>query len=173
MLGSLLIEGYCMMCSSGTAGGTLALFRCSRRNLGGLEDLREFDLATLDILGNIIPLLLVDFTWWALSLFSCLWSPRTIVLRSSISVGVISEGSTSGRGLFVDLSIWLFPTMEAHCKGKPTYLPSRLSKPVWTLCSKFVGDEIWGFFFFLLNISYFGYWMSFVPVTKGFAGSVK
>lgn len=173
MLGSRLIDGYCMMCSSGTAGGTLALFRCSRRNLGGLEDLRELERATFDILGSTIPLLLAGLGWWALRRFSFLWSPRTIVLRSSISVGVISEGSTRGKGLFVDLSIWLLPTMEAHWSGRPTYFPSRLSKPVWTLCSKLVGGEICGFFFFLVNISSGDCRLSLAPDTGGFTGSVK
>lgn len=32
-------------------------------------------------------------------------SPLTIVFKSKISVGVISEGSTNGRGLFEDLRI--------------------------------------------------------------------
>lgn len=150
ILGSLLIDVYCIIWSSGTDGGTFALFLWSRRNLGGLEDLREFDRATLEVLGSTMPLL--GLFRCALSLFSFLWSPLTIVLRSKISVGVISEGSTRGSGLFVDLSIWLLPTIEAHCKGSPTYFPSRLSKSVCTLCSKLVGCEIWGFFFFLLNM---------------------
>ena len=34
-----------------------------------------------------------------------LWSPLTIVFRSNISVGVISDGSTKGSGLFVDFNI--------------------------------------------------------------------
>lgn len=32
-------------------------------------------------------------------------SPLTIVFKSRISVGVISDGSTSGRGLLVDFNI--------------------------------------------------------------------
>lgn len=75
-----------------------------------------------------------------------------MVFKSRISVGVISLGSTKGSGLLVDFRIWLFPTMEAHCSGSPTNLPSRLSNPVCTLCSKLVGVEICGFFFFLVNI---------------------
>jgi len=42
--------------------------------------------------------------------------------------------------------------MEAHWRGRPTYLFSRLSKPVWTRCSKLLGIEISGFFFFFENI---------------------
>lgn len=34
-----------------------------------------------------------------------LWSPLTIVFKSRISVGVISDGSTRGSGLFVDFNI--------------------------------------------------------------------
>lgn len=34
-----------------------------------------------------------------------LCSPLTIVFKSKISVGVISDGSTNGSGLFVDLNI--------------------------------------------------------------------
>lgn len=124
-----------------------------RRTLGGLELRSEFDLATLDVLGRISfpgspPLLVVDA---ALELG--LWCGRTIVFRSSISVGVISEGSINGNGRLVDFRIWLLPTIEAHCSGRPTYLPSRLSKPVCTRCSKLLGNEICGFFFFFENMA--------------------
>lgn len=151
-----LMLGYCIMVSSGTTGGTLALFLWSLLSRGGLEDLRELDLATLEVLGSTIPLLTFVICFWGCRLTflggSCLWSPLTMVFRSRISVGVISDGSTSGRGLLVDLSIWLLPTIEAHCRGSPTYFPSCLSNPVCTRCSKLVGGEIRGFFFFFVNI---------------------
>lgn len=99
-----------------------------RRTLGGLELRKEFDRATLDVFGRIsLPgspaLPVVDAALEVLC-------GRTIVFRSRISVGVISDGSINGSGRFVDFNIWLFPTIDAHCSGRPTYLPSRLSKPV-------------------------------------------
>lgn len=92
--------------------------RSPRRTLGGLELRSELDRATLDVFGSTnFPgsLLVVDA-----ALEFGLLCGRTIVLRSRISVGVISEGSINGRGRFVDLRIWLFPTIEAHCNGRPT-----------------------------------------------------
>lgn len=88
--------------------------RSPRRTLGGLELRKEFDRATLEVFGRTNfpgspPLLVVDA-----ALEFGLWCGRTMVFRSRISVGVISEGSIKGRGRLVDFRIWLFPTMEAH-----------------------------------------------------------
>lgn len=47
---------------------------------------------------------------------------------------------------------WPEPMRLAHCGGRPTNLPSLRSKPVCTLCSKLLGAEMMGFFFFLANI---------------------
>ena len=111
--------------------------------LGGLELRNEFERAILDTFGSCCTLSLLICPWWC---------GLTIVFRSRISVGVISDGSTSGSGRFDDFKIWLFPTIEAHWSGRPTYRPSRLSKPVCTRCSKLLGNEICGFFFFFENI---------------------
>jgi hypothetical protein len=59
----------------------------------------------------------------------------------------------TGIGLFELFRIWLFPTIDAHCNGNPMNLPSFLSNPVWTRCSKFDGSDICGFFFFFENMS--------------------
>lgn len=76
--------------------------------------------------------------------------PRTMVcsFMSRISVGVMCEGSTMGLGRFS----WPAPMRLAHCGGSPTKRPSRRSKPVCTRCSKLLGAEMIGFFFFLANI---------------------
>uniref|UniRef100_A0A2M3ZQ90 Putative secreted peptide n=1 Tax=Anopheles braziliensis TaxID=58242 RepID=A0A2M3ZQ90_9DIPT len=102
--------------SSGTDGGTLVLARRSPRRIrGGLELLSELDRATLDVFGRIsLPGSLAPATVPAtppgappttgapLIPWPC---GRTIVFRSSISVGVISDGSTNGSGRFEDFRI--------------------------------------------------------------------
>lgn len=120
MLCSLRKLGYCVGAggtggdSSGTAGGTLGWFRKSLLILGGLLLLNEFDLATFDVLGNITPFCTgctgrfgstCDGVEIREDTEAVLWSPLTMVFKSRISVGVISEGSTIGSGLFVDFSI--------------------------------------------------------------------
>lgn len=84
-----------------------------------------------------------------LGLVPPLGPPRTIVcsFMSRISVGVMWEGSTMGLG-----RSWPEPMRLAHCGGRPTKRPSRRSKPVCTRCSKLLGAEMMGFFFFLANI---------------------
>lgn len=62
------------------------------------------------------------------------------------------DNELTGIGRFEFFMTWLFPTIEAHCRGRPMYRPSFLSKPVCTRCSKLDGNDIWGFFFFLENI---------------------
>lgn len=121
---SRFMPEYCTG-SSGTAGGTFAFPFKSRRARGGEELRREFERATFDILGSIMPLLpAIVFNWVEhkpeSSVLLLFWCGRTIVFKSKISVGVISDGSTSGSGRFEDFSIWLFPTIEAHCRGSPT-----------------------------------------------------
>lgn len=76
-----------------------------RRTRGGLELRREFDLATLDVLGRInfpgsprLPVVEDALEFGP-------WCGRTMVFRSSISVGVISDGSISGKGRLLDLRI--------------------------------------------------------------------
>lgn len=71
--------------------------------------------------------------------------PRTFFGLSSTSV--ILEGSTMGLGLR------RFSIRLCHCVGRPTKQPLLASKEVWTRCSKFLGADISGlFFFFLRNI---------------------
>lgn len=63
------------------------------------------------------------------------------------STSVILEGSTMGLGLR------RFSIRLCHCVGRPTKQPLLASKEVWTRCSKFLGADISGlFFFFLRNI---------------------
>jgi len=118
--------------ASGT--GSMGLY-ASLRIRGGLDDRKELERTTLDVLGNpgpppappgppTVPLpewmtleltLRLALTWS----FLVLPSPRTIVLRSNISVGVISEGSISGVGLEVKGTLFLDAagvglTMPAH-----------------------------------------------------------
>lgn len=156
-----------------------------RRGRGGLEDRRELERATLDVLGSCdgpLPLLLLLLL---LLLTSVLWEPwersRVLVcgclpglakfrvanprlrrvaascdldvslgtLTSSISTGVISEGSTRGIGRPLSRA---FDTMPCHWGGSPTYFCSWWSKPVCTRCSKLLGAEICTFLFFFLNM---------------------
>lgn len=116
LLCSRLKLGYCGgagTCgdSSGTDGGIFGWLRKSRLILGGLVLLSEFDLATFDVFGRTTPFCigwvigLVDIGLETVATEEALWSPRTIVFKSNISVGVISEGSTKGKGRFVDFSI--------------------------------------------------------------------
>lgn len=74
-----------------------------RRTRGGLELRKELDRATLEVFGRTSlpgsPMLpVVDAALEVLC-------GRTMVFRSRISVGVISDGSISGRGRLVDFSI--------------------------------------------------------------------
>lgn len=63
------------------------------------------------------------------------------------STSVILEGSTMGLGLR------RFSIRLCHCVGRPTKQPLLASNEVWTRCSKFLGADISGlFFFFLRNI---------------------
>lgn len=63
------------------------------------------------------------------------------------STSVIREGSTMGLGLR------RFSIRLCHCVGRPTKQPRLESNEVWTRCSKFLGADISGlFFFFLRNI---------------------
>lgn len=63
------------------------------------------------------------------------------------STSVILEGSTMGLGLR------RFSIRLCHWVGKPTKQPRLASNEVWTRCSKFLGADISGlFFFFLRNI---------------------
>lgn len=63
------------------------------------------------------------------------------------STSVILEGSTMGLGLR------RFSIRLCHWVGRPTKHPCLVSNEVWTRCSKFLGADISGlFFFFLRNI---------------------
>lgn len=63
------------------------------------------------------------------------------------STSVILEGSTMGLGLR------RFSIRLCHWVGRPTKQPCLASNEVWTRCSKFLGADISGlFFFFLRNI---------------------
>lgn len=63
------------------------------------------------------------------------------------STSVILEGSTMGLGLR------RFSIKLCHWVGRPTKHPFLASNEVWTRCSKFLGADISGlFFFFLRNI---------------------
>lgn len=79
--------------------------RSPRRTRGGLELRRELDRATLEVFGRTSlpgagsPMLPVVEA--ALEV----WCGRTMVFRSRISVGVISDGSINGRGRLVDFRI--------------------------------------------------------------------
>lgn len=86
--------------------------------------------------------------------------PRTMLdfLMSITSVGVMLDASTIGFGLIVTPPAPSSPAApsglisDAHCGGSPTNLPSRASNPVWTRCSKLLGMDMIGFFFFLENM---------------------
>lgn len=120
--------------------------QCSpRRSLGGLDDRREFDLATLEVLGRFAaPPALLLFPTRLTFAFVCgfllgsaklrVAKPRVSLLAeswpretscgtfiSSMSTGVISSGSTSGMGRHLSKAL---ETIPCHCGGSPTYFCS-------------------------------------------------